>query len=68
MSSDGETEEIRSDVLITHGLPFGIRDRNMQLAAISRSRPRLHVFGLMRVRQACIEQVLWHVALGAFAP
>lgn len=43
-----------TDVLITHGPPFGIRDRDVQgeltgcrdlFAAISRVRPRLHACG-----------------------
>ena len=56
-------------VLITHGPPFGIRDRNVTgeftgcrdlLAAITRVRPRLHVFG--HIHEGAGTQV--HSALG----
>jgi Icc-related predicted phosphoesterase len=44
----------RTDVLITHGPPFGILDRNANdentgceelLVAVQRTRPRVHIFG-----------------------
>ncbi len=58
-----------TDVLITHGPPFGIRDRNMEgeftgcrdlLEAIDRVRPKLHVFG--HIHEGAGTQV--HSALG----